>query len=152
MAEVVVTQAILGGSFVVADSKTPAATTMRAAAVATTSYVESSWVRVQRFTTAKVLVQWDADCDHTSLELKLDTSADEGVTWESVTQQGPVAAGVTPLTPWVGQAVRANFATPGGFGVEMTIASTLILRASIKRTGGTAVGTVALKFVGGSHL
>ena len=126
---------------------------MRAAAVADTNNEATGHINVSRFRTAQIIVRWDADCDHTSLELRLDITRNDGTTFESVLQMGPVAAGVTPVTPWTGQFTRASWPSgAGGGAVDLTIASSLGLRAQIKRTGGTAVGTVGIYFVGGGRL
>jgi len=133
------------------DRKPIDAVTLRTAAAPTDSYVATDHIPVARWRTGKLIIEWNGSVDFTSLEVRVDESRD-GSTFVPLLQFSPVAAGLTPVTPWTGQLTRASFATPGGGAIDMILSSTLYLRAQIKRTGGSNVGTVGVYFIGGASL
>lgn len=133
------------------DRKPIDAVTLRTAAAPTDSYVATDHIPVSRWRSGKIIVEWDASVDFTSLQIRFDESRN-GTTFVPILQFEPVATAATPLTPWTGTMTRASFATPGGGAIDFTLASTLFIRAQIKRTGGSNVGTVGVYFIGGASL
>lgn len=124
--------------------------TLRAALVATTSYVASNYMPCRNRTALAVLVTC-AGVDYTSLTIQYEFSYD-GTTFFAMPGRDASTAGVFPAGPFTDTFTLASFqsATATKIGIPVSVLfGAVFFRVSILRTGGTAVGTVLLTAVEG---
>lgn len=112
------------------NAKSPAVT-LRAALVAATSYEASSHMDLTGSATFRIYVTL-ASVDYTSLTI-LPSYSYDGATWF---EDG---AGATTVT-----LANLQSATDGAFSLGFSVPAPAYARVLLKRTGGTAVGTVAI--------
>ena len=132
-----------GTGFGVSNTKPGGVTAMRAAAVLTTSLVASSHMIVESNASGAVRVTC-ASVDYTSIQTLLQGSRDASA-WFDIPERGATVIAAHSQT-------LANLAsaTDGAYLIPFSVAEgVLYVRCQIKRTGGTAVGTVAVDGWGG---
>ncbi len=119
---------------------------LRAALTLTDAYVATSHMPCDGAHTVGLFVAFSAAIDYTSVQAIAQGSYD-GTTWFDLPQEdGTYAKSVTIANTGVGAAAA------GGFLVIARVhAGVRFVRAAIKRTGGTAVGTVAVEGIEGLH-
>lgn len=121
------TTSILGG----------VAWTLRSAAVATTSYVATSHMPVGESGQCVMFVVTCASVDYTSIETIVQFSQDGSVWIDAPNAAGSMSASYT--------LANLSSATDGSFAIiARTSGLAVFTRVMLKRTGGTAVGTVAV--------
>lgn len=108
---------------------------LRAADVLTTSYVASDHMKTEGGRSVLFDVEYDENIDYTSIEL-IPQGSPDGTTWFD-------------LTDAESKTLANAFATPGtagnvAFTADIRYGGIRFVRCAIKRTGGTAVGTVAV--------
>lgn len=122
------------------DAKGAASHALRAAAVLTTSYVASSHMPVGGAATVGFIVTC-ASVDYTSIEIIVQGSYDATTFFDIPSSYHPTAVAAHSQT-----LANLSAADTVNYLVEAPVSSGRILyvRVLAKRTGGTAVGTVAI--------
>jgi len=127
-----------GESTTLSNTKPATSWPLRAALVATTSYVASSHMPCQSHSSVGIVVTY-ASVDYTSLQLWIEGSRD-GTNFFQIAQRGVTVPAVYTIT-----LANLSSATDDAFLIDVpTHAGVLFLRAQVKRTGGSAVGTIAI--------
>jgi len=86
--------------------------------------------------------------DETSIEIKVESSIDEGTTYaQQVTQS--TSGGTSTLTPGIYSMTAASAAATQIFTLIITPIKGSTVRISAKATGGTPTGTLGLKAITG---
>ena len=139
------------------DAKPETTWPLRAALVATTSYVASSDMICKAHSNLIVYIDWAA-IDYTSIEAAYEVSPD-GTTWRSLPMRDAIASVLYPTSAWRDSFTIANFPDSDGgatftygVAVPVSVPAAHYFRVQIKRTGGTAVGTVAVTVQEGTAL
>lgn len=128
------------------NSKSPTIWALRAALVLTASYVASSHMPCGPNASIGIVVTC-ASVDYTSIQTIPQVSMDGGTTWVDVASKGVTLPAAHSMT-----LANLSSATAGSYLIEVpTTAGALLARVLIKRTGGTAVGTVAVNGYGGGQ-
>jgi hypothetical protein len=124
--------------------------TLRAAAVLTTSFVDTSHIPCDGAKSVGFFITCAA-VDYTSIEVVYEVSYD-GSLWFAIPAREPVAAGIAVAGPFTDSFVLASFrsatATKIAVGVSVPF-GVRFARASLKRTGGSATGTVLVEAIEG---
>lgn len=76
--------------------------------------------------------------DETSLQMKIETSIDSGVTWDQQTVES-VTGGTITVT-----LAERSYTASGNYAGNVTPVKAGIMRFSVKATGGTPTGTVTI--------
>jgi len=135
-----------GDTVGISNSKTPGVWALRAALVLTTSYVASSHMPCGPNATVGFVVTC-ASVDYTSIQTIPQVSMDAGTTWVDVPTLRVTLPAAHSMT-----LANLSSATAGSYLIEIGVNTcALIARVLIKRTGGTAVGTVAVNGYGGGQ-
>jgi len=112
--------------------------TVRAVAVPTSSYVAGSIFSCDEHNTLGVMVNYTKG-DETSIELKIESSIDAGVTYGQQTTESASGGTIT-----VTLAVR-QFTATGNYWVVIQPIKADTVKISVKSTGGTPTGTVGIE-------
>lgn len=111
--------------------------TIRASATLTGSYVAGTDISMDGHNYAGLIIDYTKG-DETSMEVKVEISHDGGTTWF---QQ--VAEEVTSGTVAVSLSER-QFTATGKYALQVYPVRADLIRVSVKATGGTPTGTVAI--------
>jgi len=116
---------------------------LRTALVLTSSYVPSSVISVDEHNYMGVKVSYTKG-DETSMELKIESSIDFGVSYGQQSSLGSPSGGVSGASPYVIQ-----FTSTGEYWIDVAPLKADTLRVSVKSTGGTPTGTCGMTAVTG---
>lgn len=119
---------------------------VRAAVVLTTSYVDTDHIPCERCASVGFIVTVDA-IDHTSIQLAIEGSLDGSVWYQLPIDGAATAAPVTYTSASMYKDGSSTYA--GAFRALVKTPIERFVRASVKYTGGTAVGTVKIDAVPG---
>lgn len=120
---------------------------IRAAAVTTTSYVAGTVVSVDEANMIGLQITI-VKADETSFEFKVESSIDAGVTWaQQLTESA--SGGTVTLTPAIYTLTGASLAATQVITFVVNPIKADQVRVSVKSTGGTPTGTVAIKAITG---
>lgn len=108
-----------------------------AAKALTSSYVEAGRVRLDVHNYCGWTVRYTKG-DETSLQMKVETSVDNGVTWDQQTVESVSGGTITPTL------AERSYTVSGNYAGNVTPVKAEIIRFSVKATAGTPTGTVTI--------
>lgn len=117
--------------------------TLRASAVLTGSYVASTVISMDRQNYFALLVQYTKG-DETSLNIKIESSIDEGTTYGSQVTETTSGANVAVAL------AQYDFTATGNYWIVISPMLADTIKVSAKATGGSPTGTLALNALTGS--
>lgn len=120
---------------------------IRAATAATTSYVAGTVVSVDEANMIGIQATI-VKGNETSFEFKVESSIDGGTTWaQQITESA--SGGTVTLTPAIYTLTGASLAATQVFTFIVSPVKADQIRVSVKSTGGTPTGTVAIEAITG---
>lgn len=103
----------------------------------TGAYVEAGRVGLEHHNYVGWTVRYTKG-DETSLQMKVETSVDAGVTWDQQTVESVSGGTITPTL------AERSYTVSGNYAGNVTPTKAQIIRFSVKATAGTPTGTVTI--------
>lgn len=112
--------------------------TIRAIAVPTASYVAGTIISTDEHNYAGILVKYTKG-DETSIQLKIETSSDDGTTYGQQSAEGSPSSGNIAI-----DSAYRTFTATGNYWITVHPLKADTVKISVKSTGGTPTGTVGV--------